>query len=121
WISGPAGTSTQTSWFWRSRDQGQTFQLFGPSGGHWVCPHTGGGDSLLAYDRISDQMYLTDQEALASLATGRFDLGTGQLTSKCLATPAMTADRNFEDVLHPAGPSAAPQWVEGGHKPIVYM
>ena len=121
WISGPAGTSTQTSWFWRSRDEGQTYQLFGPPGGHWVCAHSGGGDSLLAYDRLSDQMYLTDQEALASLATGRYDVSSGQMSSSCLSTPAMTADRNFEAILHPAGPSLAPQWVEGGHKPIIYM
>src|SRR4051812_8442622 len=121
WISGPAGTSTQTSWFWRSRDAGQTFQLFGPPGGHWVCAHTGGGDSLLTYDRQTDQMYVADQEALASIATGRYDVKTGDLNSACLATPAMTADRPFESILHPTGTSTAPQWVEGGKKPIVYM
>ncbi|MDX6286997.1 MAG: hypothetical protein QOG53_2482 [Frankiales bacterium] len=121
WISGPSGTSTQTSWFWRSRDRGESYQLYGPSGGHWVCPHTGGGDSLLAYDKLSDQMYVADQEALASIATGRYDLATGNLSSACLATPAMTADRPFFGILHPAAPSTAPQWVESGNKPLVYM
>lgn len=124
WISGPAGSSTQTSFFWHSRDGGLTYPMLGPPGGHWVCPSTGGGDSLLTYDRQNGDLYLTDQQALVSLATGKLAGGSGNLdssNSKCFATPAMSADRPFEGVLHPSGASNAPQWAEDGHKPIVYM
>jgi hypothetical protein len=70
WITGPGGSSTQTSFFWHSTDGGLTYPMAGPSGGHWVCPVSGGGDSLVALDRVNGNVYLTDQEALASPGPG---------------------------------------------------
>src|SRR5437899_3286088 len=36
-ITAPAGSGAQTSWFWRTRDDGLSYNLLGPSNGHWVC------------------------------------------------------------------------------------
>ena len=118
-VTAPGGSSVTTSWFWRSKDGGQTYTMMGPPEGHMLCS-TGGGDSLLAYDKITGDMYLTDQQSLVSLATGKLTKD-GKLTSKCFSTPAMTADRPFEAILHPTGAKVAPQFKENGGKPIVYL
>src|SRR5438477_10856301 len=70
-ITGPAGSGSQTSWFWHSADGGLTYPLLGPSGGHMVCAASGGGDSLVVPDRAknSNNLYLTDQEALADIGS----------------------------------------------------
>src|SRR5689334_8024736 len=68
-ITGPGGSGSQTSCFWRSRDGGKTYPLLGPSGGHMVCPASGGGDSLGVVDRKDGTLYLTDQEALADVGS----------------------------------------------------
>ena len=64
WISGPGGSSTQTSFFWHSRDGGETYPLAGLPGGHWVCSSTGGGDSHLLIDHVNGDVYVTDQQSL---------------------------------------------------------
>ncbi|MDQ6747090.1 MAG: hypothetical protein M3010_03155 [Candidatus Dormibacteraeota bacterium] len=126
WISGPGGTGTQTSFFWHSRDGGYTYQHQGPrSAGHWLCPTAGGGDSLNVIDNRTNEAYLTDQEALASVASAKVNALTGAFSGgspKCTTTPAFTADRPFEGVLDPdpALPTKAPQYVSAG-KPLVYM
>lgn len=117
-ISGPGGSSAQTSFFFRTRNGGLTFPGLGPANAHWVCSQTGGGDSLGAVDRSSGAIYVTDQESLANLATGRID-PNGALTSSCTTAPPLTADRPFDAVL-PAG-SAAPQSQAAAGKPIVYQ
>ena len=66
-------------------------------------------------------MYVMDQQALASVAAGRYNVSTHAKTSKCFATPAMTADRPFEAVLHPTGSQHPPQVMEDGGKPMVYL
>ena len=125
WISAPGGTSTQTSWFWRSRDQGQSYTLAGPSGGHWICngqngqPPLGGGDSHLLVDHMTGQVYYVDQEGLASLGFGRSDAGGKNLTSSCLAAPDVSADRPFQALLHPG--AGAPQSAADGGKTLVYL
>ena len=107
WISAPAGTSTQTSWFYRSRDQGQSFPLVGQSGGHWVCNAgagnvpSGGGDSHILIDRPTGNVYVVDQEALASLGFGKTDPKGQNLTSNCVAAPDVSADRPFVTLMHP--------------------
>jgi hypothetical protein len=121
WISGPGGSSTQTSWFWHSMDGGLTYNLLGPSGGHWVCASTGGGDSWLQYDQVNGDLYVQDQQALADLAMGK-TTGTGaSLNSACFANPAVTADRGFEAIVHPTGAVRAPQFVADGNKPLIYL
>ncbi|MFL6240977.1 MAG: hypothetical protein ACJ735_15965 [Actinomycetes bacterium] len=121
-VSAPGGTSVQTSWYWTSRDHGLTYQNLGPSTGHWVCDSTGGGDSSLAYDKVANQMYLMDQQALVDVASGRYDVSNHTLAAhKCFSDPALTADRPFQGVLHPTGTDAPPQWTQGGHKPMVYL
>jgi hypothetical protein len=120
WITGPAGTSTQTSFFWHSNDGGQTFSLIGPAGGHLLCP-SGGGDSEVLIDHVNKDVYLTDQQGLASLATGKFTGGAGAISAKCFSTPAMSADRPFEALIHPTSTIKAPQYLENGSKPLVYM
>jgi hypothetical protein len=118
-VSAPGGSSVTSSWFWKSQDGGQTYTMMGPSSGHLLCS-TGGGDSLLAYDKVNGDMYLTDQQSLVSLATGKLT-ADGKLTSACFSTPAMSADRPFEAILHPTGTKVAPQFKENGRKPIVYL
>lgn len=116
-ISGPGGSSAQTSFFFRSRNGGQSFPGLGPANAHWICNQTGGGDSLGAVDPTTGDIYVTDQESLANLATGRI-AADGTLTSSCTTAPPLTADRPFDAVL-PAG-SAAPQSV-AARAPIVYQ
>ena len=118
-VSAPGGSTVTTSWYWKSHDGGQTYTMLGPSSGHFLCS-TGGGDSLLAYDKVNGDMYLTDQQSLASLATGKMT-ADGTTTSACFTTPAMSADRPFEAILHPTGKIVAPQVRENGGKPIVYL
>lgn len=117
-ITGPGGSGTQTSFFWHTRDGGLSYSLLGPSQGHWVCPASGGGDSLAAYDRKTNDLYLTDQEALADLGSAKIDGATGTVTSSCATAPALGADRPFEGVLNSA---SAPQTVADGGKPILYL
>ena len=118
WITGPAGTSTQTSWFWHTLDGGLSYNLVGPGGGHALCS-TGGGDSLVRVDKVNGDVYLSDQQALVSIAGGITHGDGGSLSGRCFATPAMSADRPFQTVLHPTGPVRAPQYVEDG-RPINY-
>ena len=118
-VSAPGGSTVTTSWFWRSLDGGQTYTMLGSPSGHFLCS-TGGGDSLLAYDKVNGDMYMTDQQSLASLATGK-RTANGTQTAACFTTPAMSADRPFEAVLHPTGRIVAPQVKENGGKPIVYL
>lgn len=118
-ISGPGGSSTATSFFWRSRDGGLTYPLLGPSGGHWICPASGGGDSLGVIDRATNDLYLTDQESLADLGTGKLTTSNA-FTSACATAPAVSADRPFEGVLN-TGNTTAPQSVADLGKPIVYL
>jgi len=117
-ITGPGGSGTQTSFFWRSRDGGLTYPLLGPSQGHWICAESGGGDSLGVYDRKTGDMYLTDQEALADIGSAKIDGASGQVSNKCASAPAAGADRPFEGVLDS---TVAPQSVADGGKPIVYL
>jgi hypothetical protein len=117
-ITGPGGSGTQTSFFWRSRDGGLTYSLLGPSQGHWVCPASGGGDSLGVYDRKTNDMYLTDQEALADIGSAKVDGATGAVSSQCATAPAAGADRPFEGVLDS---TTAPQNVADSGKPILYL
>src|SRR3954469_6392040 len=121
-VSAPGGTSVQTSWYWRSRDKGLTYQLLGPSAGHWICSTTGGGDSSQVYDKVTNTMYLMDQQALVDVASGQYDANTGTLKAhKCFANPGVGADRPFEAVLHPTGAIKPPRGKEEGEKPMVYM
>jgi len=116
WVTAPAGSSAQTSFFWHSRDGGLTYPLLGPSGGHWLCP-VGGGDSHILLDRAANKAYQIDQEALASLGFGATDQNGAGSSSSCAAAPAATADRPFQALLH----SGAPQNTADGGKPIVYL
>ena len=122
-ISGPAGSSTQTSFFWQSRDGGVSFVQRGPHNGHWVCPAVGGGDSLNVPDRVNGDIYVVDQESLAQLGLGKIDGTSGALSSQCANEPGFTADRPFFAVLHPpAGATVqAPQYVADNRKPISYL
>src|SRR5258708_5821252 len=117
-ITGPGGSGTQTSFFWRSYDHGLTYSLLGPSQGHLVCPASGGGDSLGVYDRKTNDLYLTDQEALADIGSAKIDGATGAVTTQCATAPGAGADRPFEGVLDSP---TAPQSVADGGKPIVYL
>jgi hypothetical protein len=116
-ITGPAGSGAQTSWFWKSRDGGLTYPVLGPSGGHMVCPASGGGDSLGVVDRADNTLYLTDQEALADVGSAVLR-SNGAMESGCATAPAATADRPFEAVFS-AGTSAVSK--ARGNKPIVYL
>jgi hypothetical protein len=118
WITGPAGTGTQTSFFWHSRDDGLTYPLLGPSNGHWICPASGGGDSLAVVDHKNSDVYLTDQEALANIGSGKIAGSNGAFTSQCATAPGVTADRPFEGVLDS---TTAPQTVADGGKPLLYL
>src|SRR5207302_5864584 len=116
-ITGPAGSGAQTSWFWHSADGGLTYPLLGPSGGHMICPASGGGDSLVVPDRATNTLYLTDQEALADIGTSVLSPDGSQQKASADA-PAVTADRPFEAVFS-AGTSDVSKVV--GNAPIVYL
>ena len=116
-VTGPAGSGAQTSWFWHSADGGLTYPLLGPSGGHMVCPASGGGDSLVVPDRATNTLYLTDQEALADIGSSVLQPGSAP-QSMCATAPAITADRPFEAVF--SGGSSAVSRADG-NKPIVYL
>ena len=118
-ITAPAGSGAQTSWFWRTRDDGLSYNLLGPSSGHWVCQGSGGGDSLAVPDPTTGDLYVVDQEALASLGMGKLS-ESNQLTAQCANAPALTADRPFFAVL-PTGNATAPQSVADKGKPITYL
>jgi hypothetical protein len=117
-ISGPAGSSTQTSFFWNSRDGGQSFMLRGPHNGHWICPALGGGDSLNVVDRKTNDTYVIDQESLLDLGLGKIDGTTGAVNAKCLNSPGVTADRPF---LAVANGATSPQVAADGGKAITYL
>jgi hypothetical protein len=117
-ITGPGGSGTQTSFFWQTRDRGLSYSLLGPSQGHWICPASGGGDSLGVYDRKTGDMYLTDQEALADIGSAKIDGASGAVTSACATAPGLGADRPFEGILNS---TTAPQNVADGGKPILYL
>ncbi|MFN2465581.1 MAG: hypothetical protein ABR598_04875 [Candidatus Dormibacteria bacterium] len=128
WISGPGGSGAQTSFFWHSRDGGETYPHQGPlSSGHWLCSQASGGDSLNVLDPVNQDMYLTDQEALASFASAKVNSVTGAFapgSPQCHSTTsqaALTADRPFEGVLHPTGAVKAPQYVANNNQPLVYL
>lgn len=121
WITGPAGTATQTSLFWHTRDGGLTYPLLGPTGGHWLCQASGGGDSLVQLDRVSGQVHLWDQNALADVSSGTTDASGNNLNSGCFTDPAITADRPFATVLHPTGSVKAPQYGAAGSTPVSWM
>src|SRR5207302_1703371 len=70
-------------------------------------------------DRVTNDLYLADQEALADVGFGKLTTNN-TLTSMCADAPAVTADRPFEAVL-PTGNSAAPQQAADGNKAIVYL
>jgi len=116
-ITGPAGSGAQTSWFWQTRDGGLTYPLLGPSGGHMICPASGGGDSLVVPDRATNTLYLTDQEALADIGSAVI-APDGTKQTQCATAPAVTADRPFEAVFS-GGTSAVSK--ADGNKPIVYL
>jgi hypothetical protein len=117
-ITGPGGSGTQTSFFWHTRDGGLSYPLLGPSPGHWICPASGGGDSLGVYDRKTGDMYLTDQEALADIGSAKIDGSTGAVSTACASAPGLGADRPFEGVLNSP---TAPQNVADGGKPLLYL
>jgi hypothetical protein len=118
-VTGPGGTGSQTSWFWKTQDHGLTYPLIGPSGGHPICPAGGGGDSLAVIDHKANTTYLTDQLALADIGSGVLQ-ANGSLTTACVTAPAVTADRPFEAVI-PSGTATAPVSVADPGKPIVYL
>jgi hypothetical protein len=121
WITGPGGSSAQTSFFFHSLDGNLTYRHISPtSDGHLVCP-LGGGDSQILIDRngAQDTIYLTDQEALANFGTGKIQGAT--VTTGCATAPAMTADRPFQGLLDPQGTTKAPQFVANGNNPMVYL
>lgn len=117
-VSGPAGSSTQTSFFWSSRDGGQSFYQRGPHNGHWICSALGGGDSLNVVDKKTNDVYVIDQESLADLGLGKIDGSTGALSSNCLNAPGFTADRPFLAVENGAG---APEVRADSGKTITYL
>ena len=117
-INGPGGTGTQTSFFWHSRDGGLSYPMMGPSSGHWICAASGGGDSLGVIDRKTNDLYLTDQEALANIGSAKIAGSGGALTSNCATAPGASADRPFEGVLNS---TIAPQNVADSGKPILYL
>jgi len=125
WITGPAGTATQTSMYWHSRDGGLTYPLLGPSGGHYLCQVSGGGDSLVQLDRQNGQVYLWDQNALVDVSSGRFDADGNPIPMTpgpaCFTDAAITADRPFGTVLHPIGSVQAPQYAAAGSTPVSFM
>ncbi|HEV3124973.1 MAG TPA: hypothetical protein VG266_10395 [Candidatus Dormibacteraeota bacterium] len=118
-ITAPGGSGAQTSWFWRTRDDGLSYQTLGPGNGHWVCAGSGGGDSLAVPDPATGDLYVVDQEALADLGLGKLT-PSNQLTSSCANAPAVSADRPFFAVLG-TGNSTAPQSVADSGKPIAYL
>ena len=119
WITGPGGSSAQTSFFFHSLDGNLSYRHLA-SDGHLVCA-SGGGDSQILIDRSgsSDTIYLTDQEALANFGTGKISGNT--INAACATSPAMTADRPFQGLLDPQGSIKAPQFVANGNKPMVYL
>ncbi|HJP65045.1 MAG TPA: hypothetical protein VKA30_01935 [Actinomycetota bacterium] len=120
WVTGPGGSTVLTSYYWKSDDGGQTYGMMGPSGGHWLCP-TGGSDSSVVIDRLNGDVYLTDQQSLAQLATAKLTGGAGYPRTGCFSAPAMTADRPFQALIHPTGKIQAPQYVANGRRPLIYM
>ena len=121
WITGPGGSSAQTSFFFRSLDGNLSYRhLASNSAGHLVCA-SGGGDSQILIDRSgsSDTIYLTDQEALANFGTAKISGNT--INAACATAPAMTADRPFQGLLDPQGSIKAPQFVANGNQPMVYL
>lgn len=121
WITGPAGTATQTGLYWHTRDGGLTYPLVGPSGGHWLCQPSGGGDTLVQLDRTSGQVYLWDQNALLDISSGTTDANGNNLNSGCFSDAAISADRPFGTVLHPTGSVKAPQYAAAGNRPVSWM
>jgi hypothetical protein len=73
YVSGPGGTPTQTSWFWKSTDNGLQWHIIG-------CPdksncQNGGGDTEIAFGRNRD-VFGSDLQTLQCNSTFRsFDEG----------------------------------------------
>lgn len=80
YVSGPGGSTTQSSWFWKSTDKGVSWYLIG-------CPfksncQNGGGDTEIAIARNND-VFASDLQTLTCNSTFRsYDQGTTWLPSE---------------------------------------
>jgi hypothetical protein len=80
YVSGPGGSTTQSSWFWKSTDKGLQWHLIG-------CPlksncQNGGGDTEIAIARNNDVFASDLQTLTCNSALRSFDQGATWLTSE---------------------------------------
>lgn len=80
YVSGPGGSTTQASWFWKSTDKGLQWHLIG-------CPlksncQNGGGDTEIAIARNNDVFASDLQTLTCNSALRSYDQGATWLTSE---------------------------------------
>jgi hypothetical protein len=137
WVGGMTSESTQTTWFWHSADGGLSYTLAGPATGHWLCPTGEAGDQSVAIDPVTNPTdpnvnatYLMDQNLVVAntINFARMNENGSDPVNpvvppanvSCGNHPTGNIDRPFGVVLHPTGPTMAPQFVENNKLPIVY-
>lgn len=98
YVSGPGGSTTQASWFWKSTDKGLQWHLIG-------CPlksncQNGGGDTEIAIARNGDVFASDLQTLTCNSALRSYDQGATWLTSEgCFPG----TDRQWMGVYDPNG------------------
>jgi hypothetical protein len=80
YVSGPGGSTTQSSWFWKSTDKGLQWHLIG-------CPlksncQNGGGDTEITITRNNDVFASDLQTLTCNSALRSYDQGATWLTSE---------------------------------------
>ncbi|MFN2640322.1 MAG: hypothetical protein ABR548_00285 [Actinomycetota bacterium] len=93
YTSVPNGSSTTTSWVWRSVDHGDTFQLVpGNVAGRTTTCLQGGGDTELQVD-AKGNLYLSDLQNLTNLTNSVSTDHGATFLSSCAGAPNTPVDR----------------------------
>jgi hypothetical protein len=90
----PSGSSTTTSYIWKSIDHGKSYQVVPgsvPTGRPTTCPQ-GGGDTELTVDK-DNNLYFSDLQNLTNLTNGYSTDGGNTFVTSCASVPNTPVDR----------------------------
>jgi hypothetical protein len=94
YTSVPSGSSTTTSYIWKSIDHGKSYQFVPgsvPTGRPTTCPQ-GGGDTELTVDSANN-LYFSDLQNLTNLTNGYSTDGGNTFVTSCASVPNTPVDR----------------------------
>lgn len=94
YTSVPSGSSTTTSYIWKSTDHGKSYHFVPgsvPTGRPTTCPQ-GGGDTELTVDKANN-VYFSDLQNLTNLTNGYSTDGGNTFVTSCASVPNTPVDR----------------------------